>query len=577
MEIRPLTLIAYLFTFLMVGSVTHVLAQDYQDYEVPYVSCEVKAASSESSMDGVISFSYGGGAGGPYRIVVFNENGSYYEEFDKEEAGEMTIKNLPPQFYDVRVYDNQFVDGVCFPTIGVEEKEETPPTKPDEPTIPKNPQEPTQPEEPTTCEDIRMKSYPKFIEESSRDAYDGMIEITVEGGMGSMMYEWTGPNGYTSYEKDATEMTAGRYTVKVTDERGCVAYFTYYMRTAVDEGVEEEVACDMTVRVKHSDETKAGAKDGFIHVEINGGEAPYQVTWMGPDDYYTTEESSSKSQASGLKKGQYYLYIEDANGCENSFSYYIYQGEAAEENLCDKVDIFLTEITTGNIMDGYRDKGDIYVKAIGGTGPYQYYWKGPNGYEAEGEFIDNLSQGVYQVTVVDYNGCSYAEEILVANYSCNYADLEIKVKKPSSIDAADGELEILGSEENQYLWIYDNGSQFAEGTKVTGVPVGEVWVEIIYPNSCVQEQSLYLDYEAAEARFTTYPNPSNGVFNLKFPATVNKAIPVEVLDLSGKVVATISLEGYNIQQVSLESLEKGIYMIKRADGDRIETERIIIK
>ena len=50
---------------------------------------------------------------------------------------------------------------------------------------------------------------------------DGSISITVTGGTGTLDYNWTGPNGFTSSDEDLTGLEAGPYELTVTDENGC--------------------------------------------------------------------------------------------------------------------------------------------------------------------------------------------------------------------------------------------------------------------------------------------------------------------------------------------------------------------
>lgn len=49
---------------------------------------------------------------------------------------------------------------------------------------------------------------------------DGAINITVTGGGSGLTYSWTGPNGYTSSVEDPSGLSAGTYTVVITDDCG---------------------------------------------------------------------------------------------------------------------------------------------------------------------------------------------------------------------------------------------------------------------------------------------------------------------------------------------------------------------
>ncbi|MBM77278.1 MAG: hypothetical protein CL846_02235 [Crocinitomicaceae bacterium] len=50
---------------------------------------------------------------------------------------------------------------------------------------------------------------------------DGVINITVSGGVSPFTYLWTGPSGYTSTNEDIGGLVSGSYTLIVTDANGC--------------------------------------------------------------------------------------------------------------------------------------------------------------------------------------------------------------------------------------------------------------------------------------------------------------------------------------------------------------------
>jgi len=71
---------------------------------------------------------------------------------------------------------------------------------------------------------------------------------------------------------------------------------------------------------------------------------------------------------------------------------------------------------------------------------------------------------------------------------------------------------------------------------------------------------------------TVYPNPSNGIINVKSPLDV---LDVTVFDISGKIVHRTILNG-NLS-IDLSELEKGSYIIELRNSTGVYKETITIQ
>jgi SprB repeat/Secretion system C-terminal sorting domain len=58
------------------------------------------------------------------------------------------------------------------------------------------------------------------------DGDGGFIDVTATGGTPSYEYDWTGTGGFTSPNEDLTGLSAGTYSLTVTDANGCEASIT---------------------------------------------------------------------------------------------------------------------------------------------------------------------------------------------------------------------------------------------------------------------------------------------------------------------------------------------------------------
>ncbi|MDY0344795.1 MAG: InlB B-repeat-containing protein, partial [Lentimicrobium sp.] len=63
---------------------------------------------------------------------------------------------------------------------------------------------------------------------------DGAINLTLTGGTAPYTVSWSGPDGFSSSNNDITGLTAGNYTLNVTDDLGCDYAATYEVATTPD-------------------------------------------------------------------------------------------------------------------------------------------------------------------------------------------------------------------------------------------------------------------------------------------------------------------------------------------------------
>ena len=75
--------------------------------------------------------------------------------------------------------------------------------------------------------------------------------------------------------------------------------------------------------------------------------------------------------------------------------------------------------------------------------------------------------------------------------------------------------------------------------------------------------------------FQVYPNPSNGIFNLK-NMNAAKNITVEIYNLLGEKIDTFNFQNAEINTIDLRNLNSGVYFVKINDGTQTNTQKINI-
>jgi hypothetical protein len=201
---------------------------------------------------------------------------------------------------------------------------------------------------------------------------NGTATVAATGGTPPYSYSWA-PSGGTN--ASATGLTAGTYTVTVTDFNGCQATRTYTIN---------QPAAALAGTITKTDVSCNGGSNGTASVAVTGGTTPYSYSWA--------PSGGTAATASGLAAGTYTVTVTDNNGCQITRTATVNQPAAALSGTISKTDV---SCNGGN-------NGTATVTATGGTTPYSYSWAPSGGTAAT---ATGLAAGTYTVTVTDNNGC----------------------------------------------------------------------------------------------------------------------------------------------------------------------------
>ncbi len=201
-------------------------------------------------------------------------------------------------------------------------------------------------------------------------ASDGAIDITAGGDFPPFTFSWSDGASVIATSEDVSGLTAGTYTVTVTDANNCSRDTSFIIPNTggpTITGTITEVSCQ-------------GGTNGGVDAMISGGTAPYSFSWSN---------SATTEDISGLTAGNYQLTVTDNAGCISIESF-------------DVTQIQTLSISASIINENCGDaEGAVDITITGGTMPYSFNWS--NG--ATTEDIDEIIQGTYDVTVTDANGC----------------------------------------------------------------------------------------------------------------------------------------------------------------------------
>src|SRR5690554_6630373 len=198
---------------------------------------------------------------------------------------------------------------------------------------------------------------------------DGSATITATGGTAPYTYSWS-PSGGTS--DTATGLTAGTYTVDITDDSGCT--------TDVTVVITEPMPLTITL-VSQTNVSCNGGNDGEIIIDVVGDHPPFTYLW--------SPATGNSSTVSNLIAGTYTVTVTDTLSGSETATYTIAEPVALSPSIGS---ITHVSCNSGN-------NGSATVAVLGGTAPYTYSWSSG---ETSATAV-NLSAGNNFVVVTDAN------------------------------------------------------------------------------------------------------------------------------------------------------------------------------
>jgi gliding motility-associated-like protein len=221
---------------------------------------------------------------------------------------------------------------------------------------------------------------------------DGTATVTtVTGGTPAYTYSWSPVPPTGNGTNQVSGLTAGTWTVSVSDLNGCTAAVKAFTIT------QPGAALSVTI-VKSSGITCSNTTDGVFKATPGGGTAPYTYLWSNGD--------TGQSTTTGLASGTYTCTVTDAAGATATST-----GLAI---AAPKAIVISASTSTNVTTTGGADGTATVTTVTGGTPPYTYTWTSsttsviPTGNGTNQ--ITGLTAGTWTVSVSDHNGCTAATQ-----------------------------------------------------------------------------------------------------------------------------------------------------------------------
>ena len=272
-------------------------------------------------------------------------------------------------------------------------------------------------------------------------ASDGAIDITPAGGTPGYTYAWS--HGPTT--EDVSGLSAGSYTVTVTDNVGCDLLGAYI--------ITEPDA--LILSLSPVDASCSGLLGG-VDLTVSGGTSPYTYNWSnGP----TTQDIT------GLVAGTYDVTVTDANGC----------GAAGSANVSN-ID---GPAVAGQVLDascnGDTD-GEVNLSVSGNFPPFTYSWSNGSTFQN----LTGVGAGAYTVTVTNDSAC-----VAIVTFTVNEPsaiNLSATTVDADCINGITGSIDLSvsgGTSPYTYLWATGQTTE-----DITGLFAGNYTVVVTDANGC---------------------------------------------------------------------------------------------
>lgn len=395
------------------------------------------------------------------------------------------------------------------------------------------------------------------------DNANGHIELVVEGGLAPFSVNW---NGSSSTNLVAENLSAGVYSVEITDANGCYT----------SQVIELTAPNALKVNAFKGDATCFEANDGWITMSVDGGTAPYTYLYNGIE---TTE-----NQLQNLAGGIYEILVIDNNGCQNTTTIQIFEPAKIE----------LSAITIPETC--VQNDGSIQLNIEGGLAPYEFEW---NTGETTQD-LNDLTAGEYFLIVNDRNGCIAYLEVVVGN-NC----------APLAIEFDDAMLHKMGEHSVKIDWMAHNEtpdgvfvverSIDGENFEIIGNPVsGDAFsakgntyylMDDAPKNGLNHYQIRHYDHEGNESvskinalffenettpEISVYPNPVVNEIHYDFLQPTNNQVTIQLIDTFGKTIITKVVEkGLRFSSIEVANLPAGTYFTQISNENSHLTKKII--
>jgi len=312
-------------------------------------------------------------------------------------------------------------------------------------------------------------------------ANDGALVVSVDGSSSSVApytYQWIGP-GFSSTNASITNLSAGLYSVTVTDANNCI----------VNESQTITEPPPLLYKVLSTTPASClGSCDGQIQVHVVGGVAPYFGLGV-PAFTPSAIAVDSDSIISGVCTGSYIVALEDANECLAT----LIPGGNNQAILSTSIPTTDATIAASNIpiVCNGDSTGTLTVLNLNLDSAYSYSWEDLNtSITTAGDSLTNVPQGTYVLSAFFYTdsfpACTATDTIVINQITLIQSSLSI-----INVDCNGNSTGVINTatQGGTPPYIYNWTPPHSNNDTIDNLSAGTYILSITDANNCQQEDT----------------------------------------------------------------------------------------
>lgn len=225
--------------------------------------------------------------------------------------------------------------------------------------------------------------------------------------------------------------------------------------------------------------------------------------------------------------------------------------------------------------------GSASITVSGGTN-LTYQWNDSQNQTTA--TAQNLSAGTYEVIVMDEEGCSITQTVVVPEPPALNISITEIVNDVDNIGIGGITAEVIGGEQPYtYTWTLD-GEFYSNAVNLTDLFAGNYALQITDNNDCILlEENIVVELTSATNQpvaaqyFEIFPNPTSGKFFVQIGLPSSQNINLTLYDVAGRTIEMRDLERVREELVSfdLTKFANGVYELRAIVGEEVVVFKVV--